>query len=157
MKSGLSNSLWSYSEQCSNAEVDFISLPRRQRSCLSYVSRRSDEKTKLTAKQIRRQLPRPPLTMNHWIITSVTTQSPSVSDTTRKCGQVGTDVMNVCNVYQKFLINAFVIFSSTFIILINVTWNVEKLCRIARVKWSIWREAKHFTYLLRHGISLRHI
>jgi len=35
------------------------------------------------------------------------------------------DVINVCNVYQKFITNAFVIISS-FTILIYVTWNVEK-------------------------------
>lgn len=29
----------------------------------------------------------------------------------------------------------------------------KKLCHIARVKWSMWPEAKHFTYLLHNGIS----
>ena len=35
-----------------------------------------------------------------------------------------------------------------FLVLINVTWKVEKFRRIARLKRSIdeWREAKHFTY-----------
>jgi len=50
---------------------------------------------------------------------------------------------------RRNFINAFVIFVNVYY-LINVTRNVEKCCRIPRVKRSIWREDKHFTYILRH-------
>jgi len=35
--------------------------------------------------------------------------------------QTAIDILNVSNVYQKFLINAFVIFVNQFIMLVNVT------------------------------------
>ena len=64
----------------------------------------------------------------------MTRQSPVYECWVQKSRSI--DAINLCNVYWKYLTNASVILS-TFIILINLTWNIEKALS------SSWSETKH--------------